>query len=511
MSNCGKNQYFADLIGSDYQKWATNDRIILDGGTGTGKTYFILNVFARFLQANGKRCMYLCNRSALKEQVQATVNELELNNTVTVSTYQKVQAILNKSSKICLSDVIVADECHFITADADFNDYTDYIHFHLRKHAGMVIYISATASNYFQKMQEFNWVRPENYYYIPKDYSYVDSLTFYDQNELTNIISEIWQKEADSKIIVFCNSLDRMIKLHDMYGNNANYYAAKNAKSVSHFCTDCIQKYDDNTITFEKQLLITTKVLDNGIDLKDSKIKHIFSEIFDVDCCIQALGRKRPISADDHCQFYLKNYTDKALNCFYYQYHYQLQNIDLYKNNYERFYFLFAKDRKFFKQNPTFYPIPNKDKDSKKLMTIGLNSMKEMKLQINMQSVKQMKESSYSSYLCTFFPTVIEINLIKKKNQINNDKLLQYFQKIENKKLYSTEKENIKKTLKNAGYVLRSMGINTVNGILQDQFPNYKPRFHDKDSAEKKLKDRRRTLDNGEPNPNRDKSYWLLY
>ena len=55
------------------------------------------------------------------------------------------------------------------------------------------------------------------------------------------------------------------------------------------------------------------------------------------------------------------------------------------------------------------------------------------------------------------------------------------------------------------------MGINTVNGILQDQFPNYKPRFHDKDSAEKKLKDRRRTLDNGEPNPNRDKSYWLLY
>lgn len=51
----------------------------------------------------------------------------------------------------------------------------------------------------------------------------------------------------------------------------------------------------------------------DGINIKDKKVKHIFSEILDADSAIQALGRKRRTSEDDTCTFYLKNYSGQAI------------------------------------------------------------------------------------------------------------------------------------------------------------------------------------------------------
>ena len=42
-SNQKEHKYFSELIGDSYKEWE-NTRIILEGGTGTGKTYFIMNI-----------------------------------------------------------------------------------------------------------------------------------------------------------------------------------------------------------------------------------------------------------------------------------------------------------------------------------------------------------------------------------------------------------------------------------------------------------------------------------
>ena len=51
----------------------------------------------------------------------------------------------------------------------------------------------------------------------------------------------------------------------------------------------CIRdrQYSKNHITFDRRILFATSVLDNGVDLKDVKIKHILGdipeqEIFDI-------------------------------------------------------------------------------------------------------------------------------------------------------------------------------------------------------------------------------------
>ena len=54
-------------------------------------------------------------------------------------------------------------------------------------------------------------------------------------------------------------------------------------------------------------------------------------------------------------------------------------------------------------------------------------------------------------------------------------------------------------------------GINTFNGALEDNYKNlYKSRFYSADMNDKSYVDKRRVLDNGLPNPNRDKRYWIL-
>lgn len=68
MSNVNQKVFVSDIIGDDYQTW-NNESIILDCGTGTGKTYFILQTLCRFAIAYNKKVLYLCNRKKLKEQV----------------------------------------------------------------------------------------------------------------------------------------------------------------------------------------------------------------------------------------------------------------------------------------------------------------------------------------------------------------------------------------------------------------------------------------------------------
>ena len=60
--------YFSDLIGEAYKGWH-DTKLILDGGTGTGKTFFSLNMLGTYAKEQKKCILYLCNRSKLKYQI----------------------------------------------------------------------------------------------------------------------------------------------------------------------------------------------------------------------------------------------------------------------------------------------------------------------------------------------------------------------------------------------------------------------------------------------------------
>lgn len=508
-------KYFFDLIGDNYKYWK-DTKIILDGGTGTGKTYFLLNFLGIFAKEQRKTILYLCNRTNLKNQIVRDARMLELKNTIYVKTYQQLEKDLDKNVIFDYFDYVIADECHYSTNDARFNDYTDVSYNFLKRQTGnVVIYVSATAKVFFNHLLK-QTVSPDHYFNIPKKYDYVKKLYFYKKKVLVKKVEEILDQEEDSKIIIFCNSYNRVLELHKAFGSKASYCASKNAKKLQAIIEDdVIYPHDDGTVTFDKRILVTTKVLDNGIDLKDKKIKHIFNEIFDVDSAIQAFGRKRPISEDDTCTFYQKVYSKQALQSMLNTDNSYVQQVDLFKNDYDQFYLKYGRSRRILQRNNIFY---YKFEEDKKKGTLDYNRMRYNKYRMDIEVYKDMKNSCYEDVFLDMLGEDIRSKAEWLDIYINEkDEFLDYLHTLEGRWLYADDRKELVKWFEKIGVKLRRAGINTLNGALQDYYGNkYKFRFRNKQLdkngklTKKNLVDKRRTLPDGSENPNRNKTYWVL-
>ncbi len=517
----GRQKWVSELIGTDYKRWK-DEFVVLDCGTGCGKSYFCLRILGEYARQNNKQILYLCNRRRLRKQIYENVKRCRLLNVIHVTSYQALQRDIQAGEVIPYYDYIVADECHYFTTDATFNDYTDVSYNYIMKQKkSVVLFVSATAKTFFRYLIESNKVKKRNTYRLDKDYSYVSKLYYYEKNELTSIINDILDNEPDSKIVVFCNVGDRILEMNKIYKDAALYYCSKTTKDkkLREICgwndskrNDCIKRYSDKLITFDKRILFTTSVLDNGIDLKDCQIKHIFTEIIDIDTMIQSLGRKRSLEADDTCTFYIRRYQKKGIQGFINQTQRQLEPAKLYKENYQEFYSKYGngKHREHIQKNDIFYSF---FKENRSAGQIKINECKYRKYTQDYHTFSMMKELGHMEFL----GLVLENELVNKSEMIlinveQMDLFIEYLKTIEGKRIYTNDRRAIKDEFETIGVVLRYIGINTFNGALEDNYKEiYTCRFYNKDAeTDKPLVDKRRTLEDGTPNPNRDKTYWIL-
>lgn len=464
-------KWVSDIIGDDYIKW-NNEMIILDCGTGQGKTHFILNVLSIYARQQKKKILYLCNRRKLYEQLINDVEKIPFI-TVDIILYQVLQDKINKGEIIPYYDYIIADEIHYLTSDALFNDYTDISFKYLmgqKDNGNVVIFMSATAKSFFNMLRKRKYVKPSNYYYIEKNYDYVDNVYFYKKKQLTSIIDDILNKHPEEKIIVFFNSTRYLFEMYKIYGDTAHYSCSKNNKNkkLLEICdNDCIKTYDKNYVTFEKSILFTTKVLDNGIDIKDEALKHIFTEIFDLDSAIQSLGRKRSLNSEyDTCNFYIKEYEPKAITMFLGQNEKQLNPIELLKKDERVFIDKLKKSnslRRFSKTNKIIYTDWEDGKTEK------INQIRYTKYKIDSININKMQTAGYRSVMCEWLGN----DLANRVQELlidceERDLFLEYLKSIDGIKLFNEQKEQLKEAFKEIGLRDRTMGINTLNGKLKD-------------------------------------------
>lgn len=494
----------SDKIGEDYKSWS-KEFVILDGGTGCGKSYFCLNILGQYAKNKGKKILYLCNRKELKKQIQERVTTLHLNN-ISVQTYQYIENRLKSHNPINEKyDYIVSDECHYFTTDSLFNSYTDLsFDYVLNQDQATVIFISATAKVFFNWLKTRGKVSEDRIYKLPNNYDYVEHLYYYKKKELESVINGILINEEDTKIVLFVPSAQRMLEVYNIYKDNADYYCSDNAQaSIKKIRTEnCIYK-KNGLITFNKRLLVTTSVLDNGIDLKDTKIKHIITELFDMDLIVQSLGRKRPISNKDTCNWYVMNRQGQGIQYFINLTQHCIEVATLFKKDRDKFFEEYGdRDnlKKIIRGNNSFYMDENGQ--------LNLNRMVYTKKYIDMDMYKKIKADGFIETLISYY----DLSMARKTEQFTckSQEFLDSLKKFENKNLYAEEQKQIKNLFEDIGLKLRYKGINTFNGALDDKFPKYKPRFSNTDSNGKRLTDKRRLLEDGSINPNRDKRYWIL-
>ena len=66
---CEVKQTVSDIIGDSYKNWASNQIVIIDCPTGSGKSYFIFETLLDYAISNRKRILYLVNRKVLSAQL----------------------------------------------------------------------------------------------------------------------------------------------------------------------------------------------------------------------------------------------------------------------------------------------------------------------------------------------------------------------------------------------------------------------------------------------------------
>ncbi|MEM1484915.1 DEAD/DEAH box helicase family protein [Oscillospiraceae bacterium PP1C4] len=139
-------RWISDIIGQDYETWRPGKIVVISAQTGTGKTSFILNQLLEFATKSKKKILYVCNRSALVEQIQKSLDDLKIpyeNNNkkkqmqclqqqsepyIKIVSYQKSEFIsIQYEIKKFGASYCVFDEAHYFYQDAAFNSGTKKI------------------------------------------------------------------------------------------------------------------------------------------------------------------------------------------------------------------------------------------------------------------------------------------------------------------------------------------------------------------------------------------------
>ncbi|MFJ3386645.1 DEAD/DEAH box helicase family protein [Lysinibacillus sp. NPDC086135] len=242
---------------SDKEIEGWNGNVILDGGTATGKTHIIIHKIATISMMEGKKILFVCNRDALKNQTTDEVEETFAFN-VDVTTYQYIeQSIRNNimTSNVFTTDYdwICLDEFHHVTEI--YNRYTDLSFDWIYNHQSKKIYMSATATGIFNQFIEEGHVAEDNYYHIPKSYSYVDKFYLYNNKQDAKEIIQDKLHNTEDKIIFFSGSMDYALEIYNEFKKEALFFCSKHTKN-----TEAKKLYQEigNPIhnkTFESRLL----------------------------------------------------------------------------------------------------------------------------------------------------------------------------------------------------------------------------------------------------------------
>lgn len=433
-------KWVSELIGNEYKNW-NDDRILIGCGTGKGKTTFALKHYAKYMISQGKRVVYICNRISLKEQINIDIEKYGVN--VDCISYQKLASDLWRGNDIPVYDAYICDESHYFYSDSSFNLYTDVVYNYLMDRSATVIYMTATYDSIFRRLRrdtQRKFGKDAIEYYLPSTYDYVDNIYWFSGKSIRKIIDMILEENPNDKIIYFCNSITKMQNLYNEYspdkgkGQDDKYIehtlikdmvfkcsgASKRNPFIRKVNTDNAIRYDKEVkgYTFDSRILVTTKVLDNGIDFKDKAIKHIICDVFDVESAIQCLGRKRSLDPTDTCNFYVRNYQSQEMNLFLKNVNKEMESPETFRTNKELWEQMYGSDRSHH-DNTIYYDASEK--------TWKLNELRYEKLLMDRIFITEIesKRATYRNIMTEYMGEVTygkhkSMEKIEKQKQIDS-------------------------------------------------------------------------------------------
>lgn len=303
-------KYISDIFSKEeIDKISAGDRIAIWSQTGSGKSHFVKNVLNKFCSDKNWKCLLISNRKILRSQNEKELRYIGAKNIDTIN-YQTLEQDYIGGIENLFSgyQVIVFDEVHYLLSDSMFNRNTDILLemvFHSPSDK-VFFFMTATPEAIEYCGGSFNKI-----YRLESDYSYIEKLYFYSKDDTAKrFISDL---PKDEKLIYFSNAASDAYDMSSFF-ENSSFICSENNKTFYRWSSMDERANIISKESFDSRILCTTKVLDNGVNIKDKSVKHIVIDMVDPITFIQCIGRKRIIDSDDKVSLYVKDYPSNQLS-----------------------------------------------------------------------------------------------------------------------------------------------------------------------------------------------------
>lgn len=314
----------SDHLGQILPSLAPDTPILLQAGTGAGKTSAILNVLVPFAQAQGKRVCFVSSRCAINLQFKRRLaqilgeesiltdysddglRKLETIGPVTILTYHALWQRMNtKGTDLRNVDFLVFDEVHSLVLDASFVRFTGQLleripNFFIQASR---IYLSATPEPILAQLAFRESSNGLSVYQWKSDYS-TYRLNFYSGQ--TDLLAHLKCLPKDEKGLLFVASIKEGKAFHSQLPDSQLITA-----DTRRHDPDCWNRLISDPV-LPTQFTIATSTLDAGVSLVDPDLRHIVCCGLDFAALVQQAGRKR-LKSGETINLYLWSPTKKQL------------------------------------------------------------------------------------------------------------------------------------------------------------------------------------------------------
>lgn len=300
--------YLSEMITiDDVKKWNSPDNpIVIKAGTGCGKTYFCLNILAKYVESIGGKMLLLQNRRLAKNMFQRDVENmvddgLINRDVVTVRTYQSYE------KGFVVGDVkqfthIVFDEAHYFTTDCSFNTHTIESYDRLTGTDAIKVFMTATDEGFFEAMVDE--LGESIVYDFGVNYSHVKKFICFNGSGYVEAVIDNCEKKGTKAMVFMENSnalfdlfLPRMDRSLFVCSVNHAYSRYIDKSALSDLISDgaARSKEDEMNYTkrFNRQFIFATSALDTGFNIKDESFTDIICSAREIHKIVQWIGRYR--------------------------------------------------------------------------------------------------------------------------------------------------------------------------------------------------------------------------
>lgn len=456
-----------DLITlEDIESWNKGDIITISAGTGSGKSHFIKNKLYEYAKDKNLQILMLLNRKSSVKQFRLELEKEGKTSHIKVSTYQSLEhKLLNKyDTDIDKYDILISDEFHYFMDDSKFNYHSDMSLELLLSHNDSIrIFMSATGNNMkrYLKDQKHKGLNTLDYN-IPVAFDHIASLQFFHKDRT---LEELLHKAIESrkKAIFFIDSAKTAYELHKLYPKQTVFNCGSGSYENRYVDKAKIDEVLENEM-FLEQILITTAAFDSGINIKDKDMNYIVVDIRDVSSLIQCIGRKRILNSNDKLHLIIKSISNEALGGMQTKAYRRLKTAKE---------LLEIGDKEMIKLNnrkTSYSKMIYDDIDSEGNIIKKVNEMMYFKEISDHNRISFMFRNFKGLYVyCKYIAKLLgKSKYVVYEEEYSKMKIDEYLKSIEGNRLFKDEQKELVEVFKSNNLVAKTMGINTLNGILKD-------------------------------------------